>query len=228
MSIYSSVKGTVGEIRISGLLKQLDKERYVLINDVLILTPKKSVQIDHVLVSIYGIFVIEAKNYKGIIIGDEQREEWCQSIYGKKYFFKNPHRQNFGHIVTLQELLKLPNDRFISMVVFIGTQATNITATQPTIRIEQLLSTIRKYQKEVFTIDQVHEIVNTITAGKQKSNLVNKVKHVELVKSEKILKEFKVREGICPECSGKLIERQGPYGKFRGCSNYPKCKFTMK
>lgn len=33
---------------------------------------------------------------------------------------------------------------------------------------------------------------------------------------------------ICPKCGGKLIERTGKYGKFIGCSNYPKCKFTMK
>ena len=32
--------------------------------------------------------------------------------------------------------------------------------------------------------------------------------------------------GICPNCGGKLIERQGKYGNFLGCSNYPHCRFT--
>lgn len=27
-------------------------------------------------------------------------------------------------------------------------------------------------------------------------------------------------------CGGKLIERQGRYGLFWGCSNYPHCRFT--
>lgn len=31
--------------------------------------------------------------------------------------------------------------------------------------------------------------------------------------------------GLCPKCGGSLIERHGKYGKFMGCSNYPKCKY---
>lgn len=31
---------------------------------------------------------------------------------------------------------------------------------------------------------------------------------------------------ICPMCGGELVERNGRYGPFLGCSNYPKCKFT--
>ena len=30
---------------------------------------------------------------------------------------------------------------------------------------------------------------------------------------------------ICPKCNGKLVIREGKYGKFYGCSNYPKCKY---
>jgi ribonuclease HI len=32
----------------------------------------------------------------------------------------------------------------------------------------------------------------------------------------------------CPKCGGKLVWRKGPYGKFQGCLNYPKCKFIKK
>ncbi|MCX6796475.1 MAG: topoisomerase DNA-binding C4 zinc finger domain-containing protein, partial [Candidatus Falkowbacteria bacterium] len=30
----------------------------------------------------------------------------------------------------------------------------------------------------------------------------------------------------CPQCGGSLVEKNGKYGKFWGCTNYPKCKFT--
>ena len=30
---------------------------------------------------------------------------------------------------------------------------------------------------------------------------------------------------VCPSCGGALLVRSGPYGRFIGCSNYPKCKF---
>ena len=33
---------------------------------------------------------------------------------------------------------------------------------------------------------------------------------------------------LCPECGGKLIVREGKYGKFTGCSNYPKCTYVKK
>ncbi len=34
---------------------------------------------------------------------------------------------------------------------------------------------------------------------------------------------------LCPECkTGKLIERDGRYGRFVACSNYPKCKFVKE
>ena len=32
----------------------------------------------------------------------------------------------------------------------------------------------------------------------------------------------------CPKCGGQLIHRNGKYGIFIGCSNYPKCKYIRK
>ena len=32
----------------------------------------------------------------------------------------------------------------------------------------------------------------------------------------------------CPECGNKLIKRNGRYGAFLGCSNYPKCRYSRK
>lgn len=31
---------------------------------------------------------------------------------------------------------------------------------------------------------------------------------------------------ICPDCGGKLQERSGVYGRFLGCMNYPRCKYS--
>lgn len=31
---------------------------------------------------------------------------------------------------------------------------------------------------------------------------------------------------LCPECQSPLVIRMGRYGKFYGCSNFPKCRFT--
>jgi len=48
---------------------------------------------------------------------------------------------------------------------------------------------------------------------------------IEEVKPNKLIKnDIK----LCPYCGGLLVERQGPYGVFLGCSGYPKCKYTRK
>lgn len=39
--------------------------------------------------------------------------------------------------------------------------------------------------------------------------------------------ELKVM-GICPECGSNLVERNGKYGKFTACSNYPACRYIVK
>lgn len=32
--------------------------------------------------------------------------------------------------------------------------------------------------------------------------------------------------GVCPQCGGDLVVRSGRYGKFIGCSAFPKCRKT--
>ncbi|MDD5566769.1 MAG: topoisomerase DNA-binding C4 zinc finger domain-containing protein [Patescibacteria group bacterium] len=32
----------------------------------------------------------------------------------------------------------------------------------------------------------------------------------------------------CPDCDGSLVKKNGKYGPFLGCSNYPKCGYTRK
>lgn len=43
---------------------------------------------------------------------------------------------------------------------------------------------------------------------------------------ENIPQEMNMKEEVCPQCQGKLAVRNGKFGKFIGCSNYPKCKYT--
>nr|WP_262372186.1 topoisomerase DNA-binding C4 zinc finger domain-containing protein [Rossellomorea aquimaris] len=35
-----------------------------------------------------------------------------------------------------------------------------------------------------------------------------------------------MHNNVCPKCDGKLLERRGKHGRFKGCSNYPKCRYT--
>lgn len=52
--------------------------------------------------------------------------------------------------------------------------------------------------------------------------------HKKEAQSQQAKTELKIRNGICLRCGGNLVERKGRYGGFWGCSNYPRCKFTIE
>ena len=88
---YTSLKGTTGEDLTRLFTSDLNNEDYYKINDLLIKKDDgKTVQIDHLITSAYGILVIETKNYKGWIFGNEKDKYWTQSIYQHKEKMFNP------------------------------------------------------------------------------------------------------------------------------------------
>ncbi|MFC4322616.1 nuclease-related domain-containing protein [Litchfieldia salsa] len=111
-------KGEIGEYKIDIQLDQLPKDcRYL--SDLLIKNPKAKSgysQIDHVVLTPYGIFSIETKNYQGTIYGGKDRKTW---LVNGKFKMMNPFIQNYGHIKALTSLIdEKYHDLFISMVSF--------------------------------------------------------------------------------------------------------------
>ncbi len=107
----NNIRGNVGEWQVANVLRQLNPEQFVVLNDIMFEKQKTAAneiattQIDHIVVSIYGIFVIETKNYAGKIYGTEKSPKWQYYSHGNKYEFYNPLRQNYKHTKTLQDLL---------------------------------------------------------------------------------------------------------------------------
>ena len=92
-------KGLVGEFIINFLAKlYLNKNEYHLIKKVTLPTKEGSTRIDHVIVSRYGVFVVETKNMKGWIYGDPRKITWIQKITKQNNKFQNPLIQNFRHV----------------------------------------------------------------------------------------------------------------------------------
>ncbi len=109
--IIAEKKGNAGEDAVSRILSGFNRKQYIVINNVLLRKPYSyegdipTVQIDHIVVSIYGIFSIETKNYSGRVYGNEDSKTWAVYVGGKKYQMQNPLRQNYAHSKTLQTLL---------------------------------------------------------------------------------------------------------------------------
>ena len=222
------IKGIVGEKVISVLLSGLPKEQYILLNDVMLQTDKGTTQVDHILVSVYGIFVIETKNYKGWIYGGEYAEQWTQNIYGNKSKFLNPLRQNYGHIVSLMQLLNLPKEAFIPIVAFAGTATLKIKSKQPVIYFTDIKKVVLQYQNKRFSEEEIVKLAEAISSGKMDGSLVERVQHVKNIKENISVDREKVMNNVCPKCGGQLTQKKGKYGAFIGCRNYPECRYTMK
>ncbi|TXK85763.1 NERD domain-containing protein [Paenibacillus sp. N3.4] len=222
-------KGFIGEKSVSYQLNKLDKDKYLILHDITIPSVKgKTTQIDHVVISEHGVFVIETKNYKGWILGDEKSDYWTQVIYKRKERLNNPLRQNYGHIQALKALLSdFEEVPFISIVCFSARADLKVNVTSEVIYTKYLVSTINKYKEIALGKDDVQKIYNAIQGAGLKDGNVKK-EHVKALKSELAVKANKVANDECPKCGGTLVERSGKFGKFKGCGNFPKCRFIHK
>lgn len=227
IGLRPQIKGEQGEAEISRILSRLRPEKFKVLNDILIINKYRSSQIDHVVVSNYGIFVIETKNYKGWIFGHENSGYWTQTFYKKKYRFRNPIIQSWGHIRTLKDALSefgyIP---YFPIVVFSG-KATlkGITATVPVLYSHALIEYIAKTCTREYLSD---EAVGQICQKLLQLNRVDRVSRTTHVSKARTNQQRGANPLSCPRCGARLLLKHGKYGMFYGCSTFPRCNYTRK
>lgn len=236
-------KGKRGEQRVHDILSRLPEDYHIL-DDVVLKTDKGTTQIDHVVVSKYGIFAIETKNYQGNIYGDDNRKEWTQLIvtkvtYAKKWWktytyvtknhFYNPVKQSVGHAFRIKELLPAyPHIKILPVVVFTGDAVlNNVESNHHVIYEDSLLDVIEGYKTTYLADNDVLVVLSILNEGNVR-DMVTDRQHVKNLKTTARVVNATIKSGVCPKCGGRLVERCGKYGSFYGCSNYPQCKFTVK
>ena len=178
MSLLSLFKGWLGEMQ--GTLAHrllLDSRVYQALNDVTLSTPDGTTQIDHILVSRYGVFVIEAKNLDGWIFGSENNAQWTQNLYGKKYRFQNPLRQNYRHTKALSEFLSLPHEKFHSVVMFWG-DCEFKTPLPPNVLHKGYTHYIQNKVDILLTDEEVTQIVEALQTGRLPKNWKTRQEHI--------------------------------------------------
>jgi restriction system protein len=98
----------------------LDLNEYHVFNNVSVNAGFRSVRIDHVIVSRYGVFVAETKNKDGWIFGKPADSHWTQVLDKKRYSFQNPLKQNHEHTQVLAACLGTNDKEMLSVIVFWG------------------------------------------------------------------------------------------------------------
>lgn len=218
------IKGAVGEIAVAIALKFLKKEEYKVIHNVTLYNNGYKSQIDHIIISNYGVFVIETKHYKGWIVGHEYARYWTQVIYRHKSRLYNPILQNKGHVKSLKVLLQqYPDINYIPMVVFTWRATLKITVSSEVIKIFSLLGTIKKYDHHTLDDSIKDEIFNLIKLNNRKKSPKQSGPYQLSSSDEQQALDLEK----CPSCSGLLLIRNGKYGKFKACNGFPKCRYTQ-
>lgn len=222
---YPKFRGFMGEFWVKEELSKLSKKKYIVLNNIMLKQGDTTHQIDHIVVSEYGIFVIEMKNYIGMIHGDDKNANWVQYLGKRKCYFQNPIHQNYGHVKVLEEVLSMDNKKFIPIVCFSNQAKIKVKSNNSVVQLDNLVGLIKNFT--ISQINNIEQIANTIS----KQNITDKDLrrgHVKSIKAKIQNNEEKANNMICPQCGGKLVQRNGKYGTFVGCSNYPKCRYIKK
>ena len=177
----------------------LDKKIYTLHKNVTLEIEEDTTQIDHIIISKYGIIVIETKDYKGWIIGKKHEKQWTQQIYKKRYKFQNPLHQNYKHIKFLQKTLSIPDvmeleeNDFISIIFFTGMKAELKSKLPDNVMTSGLLAYIKEQEEIKLSDIKIKKLNERLKDKKLKSSFKTDRLHVENVKKIIKNKEDKIK-----------------------------------
>ena len=165
-----------------GLSQGLDPKIYWRIDDVIIPNGKGgTAQLDHVIVSQFGIFVVETKNRHGVILGKPDDQRWQQINESKIYEFQNPLAQNESHIQALVQLTQLPRWAFHSIIYFCG-EARFRHPMPFNVRTEGVTTVVRSKNQILLWPDELNYAWDTLCAWKRNGNRLRE-RHVRYVQS---------------------------------------------
>lgn len=163
-------RGWAFEKTVAAVLSRLPKKDYIVLNNLFFRDGQSTCQIDHLVISPYGIFVIEAKNYLGMISGNGHDKMLRRRVLGMNYKTRNPIDQNDWHIRYIIEhfpIIRGVQEALVPMVVFNFSSFPRIKNPPCLVcKIQGLLKTIRSYNS--FTLDR--ELVYRINRELQNQN----------------------------------------------------------
>jgi hypothetical protein len=177
-----SLRTNVGEALLANIIAAGFRQPHVLLNNVTLPIGTESTQIDHVLITESGIFVIETKHYSGWIFGRPEDAYWTQVIYRRKSKFQNPIRQNYGHVRALQSLFALPNEVFFPVVVFTGDAEFKSDLGPSVLKLNQLIPSLSLERPQVFDERKMAYIIGRIEMKRLRRSLETDEYHLNSVR----------------------------------------------
>jgi hypothetical protein len=127
-----------------------------LLNHVTLPMEDGTTQIDHILVTRFGVFVIETKNPKGWIFASDEGKKWTQVLYRLKFPFQNPLLQNKRHVQAVRDLLGLLQSHAIKpIVIFTGSATFKTEVPKGVFRLEDFVKYLSYQFEELMSLNRV-------------------------------------------------------------------------
>jgi hypothetical protein len=177
------LKGRIGAWRVHRRLQQaLPASHYTVLRDVTVrramATGVDTSQIDHVVVSPYGIFVIENKHYSGWIFGAEREPQWTRVYFRARRKFQNPLRQNQAHVCALRELLGLDAAVVHSLVVFSGSAEIRTPMPPNVTRLGGMLPYIQVRTAELLGFEEAARVAGVLAVKRLAPGVESTAEHI--------------------------------------------------
>ena len=164
------------------LMENFKAPSYHLMNSVTLRRNDGTTQIDHILISRYGVYVIETKNYKGWIFANPRHSMWTQVIFKRKFRLRNPIHQNFGHVQVVQSVLDfLPPETISSAVVFTGEAEFKTELPVGVYSTDRFIEHIRSQATEVMSENRMQFCIGRLEAKRLALTQQTDVEHRQYV-----------------------------------------------
>jgi hypothetical protein len=187
-------KGFAGEMLVHISAKiHLNREKYHILRNVTLPTADGTTRIDHIIVSEYGVFVIETKNMKGWIFGGAHQKTWTQKIFKYMNEFQNPLHQNCKHVETLKSILELNDQQIFSIVVFVGSSTFKTEMPDNVINRPELIRYIKSKDQQVILSTDVQMILSKIESERlvpSRETTMAHIDHIEQIVEKKQNSDF--------------------------------------
>lgn len=151
-------RGWWGEYKVNLMLRLCLSNEYRVFSNAIYRHEKgSSTQVDHIVVSRYGVFVIETKTLKGKIAVDPVNpENWTQIVGRRRYSMAHPLNQNYAHVKALQKVTGIHSQKIHSYAVMAGTATFEGSQPERVYGVWQMIRKIQSYKTPVLTRGAVH------------------------------------------------------------------------
>ena len=156
-------RGTMGEERVQRLLNAaLPRSQYSILKGIVIPSGGGTRRIPHLVVSQFGIFVIQPVHRPGRITGATVQDLWTQRKWGRRHRFDNPMHQAVLNIQALERLLNIPGLCFHPLVAFSSESYFTGTSPEDVIPAEKLIPFIKRRGQKLMEADTCGHVLKVL------------------------------------------------------------------